>query len=416
MKSSIQQELHVHQFSNGLRLAYLCWNSPVAYTGVFIPTGSRHELENEQGLAHFIEHTLFKGTKKRSSLAIINRLETVGGELNAYTGREETVIHAGFLAEYSQRALELLSDILFHATFPEKELEKEKEVIIDEINDYLDAPDELIFDDFEALLFPDQSFGRNILGTPEQIHAFTPDSARDFIGRNYSADNLVISYVGKMNFEKVRDLVERYFVENQNKKGNPITPPAIPAAQFSKTITKNVQQTHCILGGIAPAACHSDYWTMALLNNYLGGPSMNSVLNVALRERNGYTYSNESNYSAFSDIGYFEIYLASDRQTLPKCMKIIEQELKKLNKISDASLKRMKEQICGQFALASDSGLNRMLSIGKSLQQTGNILTDELLFKKIRSITKDDFVRLAETYLDFERLNILMYQPKTKAK
>lgn len=413
METLNQQKIQIHQFNNGLRLVYYFWNSPVAYTGVFIPAGSRHELEEEQGLAHFIEHTLFKGTKKRSSLSIINRLEVVGGELNAYTGREETVIHASFLAEYSRRTFELLSDILYNATFPDKELEKEKEVIIDEINDYIDSPDELIFDDFEENLFPNQPFGRNILGTPQKVYSFTSQSVQKFIKRNYSNNNMIISYVGKMPFDKARDLVEKFFVDNHqfdSQKKN-ITESPVPSVRFSKVITKKVQQAHCILGGIAPSSCHDDYWTMALLNNYLGGPSMNSILNLALRERHGYTYSNESNYSAYSDIGFFEIYLSSDVQTLPKCLRIIEQELKKLSNISDAMLKRIKEQMCGQIAIAADSGLTRMLSIGKTVQQTGAVMSDEAIFKKIRSISKDDFIRLSEQYLDFDCLNVLMYHP-----
>lgn len=411
MQEIKQQNAHIHQFSNGLRLAHLTWNTPVAHAGLFIAAGSRHELENEQGLAHFIEHTLFKGTKKRRSTAVINCLEQVGGELNAYTGREETVIHASFLSEYSKRALELISDIVFHATFPEKELEKEKEVVIDEINSYLDAPDEFIFDDFEEQLFPNQPFGRNILGTPEGVHQFTQADIIRFIKRNYSTKNMIISYVGNKNFNEIKTLVEKYFVGENGAVSNIMVDPAMVSNSFYKIRQKQVVQSHCVLGGIAPAIKDSDYWAMALLNNYIGGPAMNSVLNMALREKHGYTYSNESNFSAFSDTGIFEIYLATERKTLQKCLKIIENELKNLQKIDAKTLKKMQNQMCGQIAIAADSGLNRMLSMGKTLLQTGTILSIQEVFEKIRKVSCEDLMQVAVSYMNFEKLNVLIYEP-----
>lgn len=401
----------IHRFSNGLSLAYLPWNTPVAHTGIFIATGSRYETENEQGIAHFIEHTLFKGTEKRSSTEVIQRLESVGGELNAYTGREETVIHASFLVEHTDRALELISDIIFHATFPEKELEKEKEVVIDEINSYLDSPDEFIFDDFEEQLYKDQSFGRNILGTPEHVHGFTQFNIRRFIQRNYSSENMVISYVGNKSFDNIRQLVEKYFINNIYPNIQRSIKKAFINNTFKNTLQKSVYQSHCVLGGSAPSVKDSDYWAMSLLNNYIGGPAMNSVLNIALREKHGYTYSNESNFSAFSDTGIFEIYLATDSKTLYKCLKIIEKELKKLVEMNERTLLRIQNQTCGQIAIASDSGLNQMLSMGRSMLQTGTVLSMKEVFGKIKEVTLNDLVQVATKYMNFDNLNFLIYEP-----
>ncbi|MDD4847342.1 MAG: pitrilysin family protein [Bacteroidales bacterium] len=411
MQNFQEENIRIHQFSNGLRLVYLPWNTTVAHTGIFISAGSRHELEQEQGLAHFIEHTLFKGTEKRSSVAVINCLERFGGELNAYTGREETVIHASFLAEYSQLALELMSDIVFHATFPEKEVEKEKEVVIDEINTYLDTPDEFIFDDFEEQLFKNQSFGRNILGTPEQVRKFSQSDILRFIHRNYATDRMVISYVGNKNFDEIRKIVQRLFDGSATiaSKGEVIKP--FVSKIFNRTQSKPVYQSHCVLGGLAPCVTADDFWAMSLLNNYIGGRAMNSVLNMALREKHGYTYSNESNFSAFSDIGIVEIYLATDPQTLPKCLTIIERELNKLPAITKNTLQKMQEQMCGQIALDSDSGLNQMLSIGRSLIQTDKVLSMKEVFEKINTVSLDAIHQVAENYLKMNNLNVLIYKP-----
>lgn len=411
MKKYNEQIIQIHQYINGLKLVYFPWSSPVAHVGVFIASGSRHEMPQEQGLAHFIEHTLFKGTEKRNSTEVINRLESVGGELNAYTGREETVVHASVLAEYSHRALELMSDIVFHATFPHKELEKEKEVVIDEINSYLDSPDEFIFDDFEERLYLNQSFGRNILGTPNYIRRFTQSDIRQFIRRNYSPNNMVISYVGKKSFSDIKCFIEKYFINDIFSGIERTVERASVHNSFYTHLKRNVYQSHCVLGGEAPAVNDTDYWAMSLLNNYLGGSAMNSALNMALREKRGYTYSNESNFSAFSDTGIFEIYLATDSKTLPKCLKIIEKELNKLKDIRETTLLRMKDQICGQIAIASDSGLNQMLSMGKSLIQTGTVLNIESVFEKINAITREELISVAEKYMNFEKLNILIYEP-----
>jgi predicted Zn-dependent peptidase len=402
-----------HSFPNGLRLVYLPWNTPVSHVGVLIAAGSRHETAEEQGLAHFIEHTLFKGTKKRSSTEVLTRLEAVGGELNAYTSREETVVYASFLATRSLRALELLSDIVFDATFPEKELEKEKEVVIDEIDAYLDTPSEQIFDDFEELLFPNQPFGANILGTPKKVRSFTQNHVIQFVKKHYIPENMVISYVGKTPFETVKKHVERLFTRHIVPLASVIIP-AQPAEKFEVKIKKSTHQSHCIVGGVAPSLHSNERVPMLLLNNHLGGPAMSSILNMALREKNGLTYNNESHYYACDDTGIFEIYIGTETKNIDKCLNIIEKELRKITSgtCSAATLKRMKQQYCGQIAIASDSGLNQMFNIGKSVLRTGKVLEFDEIFQQVEDITAAQLLEIAEKYLDFNRFSSLIFTPK----
>ncbi|MDR0364437.1 MAG: insulinase family protein [Bacteroidales bacterium] len=399
-----------HTFSNGLRLIYLPWNTTVAHAGVFVAAGSRNETEKEQGLAHFIEHTIFKGTSRRSSAEILKRLESVGGELNAYTEREETAIYASFLPQYSFRALDLLSDVIFNAVFPEKELEKEKEVVIDEIDSYLDTPSEQIFDDFEEYIFPNQPFGKNILGTPEKVRSFTQQQILHFTQNLYQPERIVVSYVGKVPFRTILNYVERLFDRPNLIKEHKIQP-ALHSKKFDLTIQKPIHQAHCILGGIAPCIASNDRFTMSLLNNYLGGPAMSSLLNMVLREKNGFTYNNESHYSAYSDTGIFQIYLGTEKRNLKKCLRLIAKELDKLCKkpLSTTFLHKIQKQYCGQIAIASDSGLNQMISIGKSLLHTGTVIEMEEMFVKIENISSSHIMDVANQYLHFDKLSILSY-------
>jgi predicted Zn-dependent peptidase len=391
----------------------LPWNTPVSHAGVFVAAGSRHETSEEQGLAHFIEHTLFKGTKKRSSSEVLTRLESVGGELNACTGREATTVYASFLTEHSQRALELLSDIIFDSTFPEKELEKEKEVVIDEIDSYLDTPSEQIFDDFEALLFPNHPFGANILGTPKKVRSFTQNHVIRFVRKHYIPENMVISYVGKTPFETVKKHIEHFFAHQIVPLAS-VTVPAQHSEKFEVKIKKPIHQAHCITGGIAPSLRSDERIAMSLLNNYLGGFAMSSVLNMALREKNGLTYNNESHYDAYSDTGIFQIYIGTETKNIEKCLNIIKKELHKITTTpcSAATLKRMKQQYCGQIAIASDSGLNQMFRIGRNILHTEQIMELEELFQKIETITTDQLLEISKKYLDFDKLSTLIFTPK----
>ncbi len=375
--------------------------------------GSRHETKEEQGLAHFIEHTLFKGTKKRSSVEVLTRLESIGGELNAYTSREETAVYASFLTIHSSRALELLGDVIFDATFPEKELEKEKEVVIDEIDFYLDTPSEQIFDDFEEHLFPDQSFGANILGTPEKVRSFKQNHILQFIKKHYHPERMVVSYVGKMPFEVIKRQIEQCFLRKIDAIHSSVEP-AVYSGKFGIKTKKAIHQSHCVIGSIAPSLQSKERITMSLINNHLGGPAMSSVLNMALREKNGLTYNNESHYDAYSDTGIFQIYIGTEKRNVDKCLSIIKKELDKINtkNYSELTLKKMRQQYCGQIAIASDSGLNQMISIGKSMLHIGKVLEINEIFKQIESISALQILEISNKYLQFDRLSTLIYLPE----
>lgn len=409
MNNNIQQ----HTLPNGIRLVYMPWSTPVAHAGVFVASGSRNEDKETQGLAHFIEHTLFKGTAKRSSTQILTRLESVGGELNAYTSREETAVYASFMSAHTFRALDLLNDIVFHSIFPEKELEKEKEVVIDEIDSYLDTPSEQIFDDFEEHLFPNQPFGANILGTPEKVRSFGREDILRFIETNYTPENIVISYVGNISFKTVKSYIERLFVCPATSRNSHLQP-AVPFEKFEIKSNKPIHQSHCIIGGTAPAIPSPNRHAMSLLNNYLGGPAMSSVLNIVLREKNGFTYNNESHYTAYSDTGTFEIYIGTEKKNIEKSLRLIRKELDKLRTkpLSGASLRQIQQQYCGQIAIAADSGLNQMISIGKSLLHTGHIMELEEVFKKIEDVTAGQIMELANHHLCYDRLSSLIYLPE----
>ena len=279
---------------NGIRLVHQYVDSPVAHCGVILNTGSRDEALQEQGLAHFIEHTIFKGTMKRKSFHILSRLEDVGGELNAYTTKEETAIHASFLAEYYERTMELFSDILINSTFPDQELKREQDVIVGEINSYNDSPSELIFDDFEELIFEGHPIGRNILGTPENVRSFTREDIKRFMNRNYNTDQMVICSVGNITGKRFFHLAERYFSHLPENKRAFLRPRFEGNSAKIKSVEKETFQTHCLIGGLAYDVLHANRIGLVLLNSVLGGQSGNSRLNLALRERNGIAYNLES--------------------------------------------------------------------------------------------------------------------------
>lgn len=405
-------EYQIHQLSNGIRLIHQHNNSPLAYCGLIINAGSRDELENEQGMAHFIEHVLFKGTRKRKSHHIINRLEDVGGELNAYTTKEETCIYAGFLKEHYERSLELISDIAFNSIFPEKELQKEKEVIVDEINSYKDSPAESIFDDFEAYLYPDNSLGKNILGTAETLAGFTKHDILNFIARNYKTNQMIISSNGAIDFKKLVRLVEKHFAKIETQNGT-LNRNGIYAPQnFNIRLQKNTFQTHCIMGTLAFPIKDKRRAQLILLNNLLGGNGMNSRLNMALREKNGYAYNAESNYTSFSDTGYLSIYFGTDKKYLDNCIKLIHKEFKQLRekKLGVLQLKKAKSQLIGQLALSLESRESLMLGTAKTLLHFDKIESINEIHTKIEAITDVQIIEVANELLNENNMINLIYE------
>jgi predicted Zn-dependent peptidase len=350
----LKPEFHIHTLKNGIRLVHRSVDSPVAHLGLFINTGSRDEQPDEHGLAHLIEHMLFKGTTRRKAYYILSRMEDVGGELNAYTTKEETCIHGTFFQQYYSRALELISDIAFHSSFPANELKKERDIILDEINSYKDSPSELIFDEFEELLFDGNPLARNILGSEEGLKTFTPDSMRNFIGRNYSTGQMVVSSVGNIKFKKLVKMFETYFSVPAMKPENHRISAKYDYKPVYRKVERNTYQAHCIIGNLAYKIDDERRLALYLLNHYLGGPGMNSRLNMALRERRGYAYTIDSMYTSYSDTGNITIYYGTDKALIEKCRDIILKELQMLREkpLSEIQLQKARRQVHGHIAIS----------------------------------------------------------------
>lgn len=397
---------------NGIRVVHQYDPGKVAHCGLMLNAGSRDEDEDEHGIAHFIEHVIFKGTEKRNVFQVLNRLEDIGADLNAYTTKEETCVYASFLSQYYNRTLELISDVFFHSTFPQKELEKEKDVVIDEIRSYEDSPGDQINDDFEDLVFAGHPLGRNILGTPKRIRRLKSEAIKNFIRKNYSTDQIVISSIGDIKFEKLSAIVTRYFgsiPENQrNTERIPFTN-FQPAEVLRK---RKIFQTHCVIGGPGYSGRDEKRFVLAFLNNILGGPTLNSRLSVALRERNGITYNIESNYTPYEETGIIAIYFGTSREMLGKALKITDQELKKLRekKLGASALHTARKQLIGQMAIAQDSKANQMLSNAKSILVNDSIIDIDNLIRIVNNITSGQLMETANECLLPGHMSRLIFQ------
>ncbi len=408
----VQTEFLTHTFPNGIRLIHQPDDSQVAHLGVILNTGSRDETAAEHGIAHFIEHCIFKGTRKRRAYHVLSRMEDVGGELNAYTTKEETALYATFLSEDYARAAELLSDILFQSIFPDKELKKEKEVIVEEINSYKDSPSELIFDDFDELVFDGHPIARNILGTFESVRGFGREDIFRFMERNYHTDQMVISSVGSIPFRKLIHLAERHF------GGAPARTRIHSRERFSgyqpgeRSVEKETFQTHCMIGNMAYDANHPRRIVMILLNNLLGGQGMNSRLNLALRERQGMAYNIESSYNTFSDTGLFNVYFGTDNDNYDRALEVVYNEFRLLRekKLGTLQLSRAQRQMTGQLAIAGENHEDLMLTIGKTFLFYNQVDPFNVVFKKIESITAEQILEVANEILDPARMSRLIYR------
>ncbi|MCK9203976.1 MAG: insulinase family protein [Bacteroidales bacterium] len=407
-------ELHTFTLPNGIRLVHHEIPGPVAHCGLLINAGTRDEPDTRHGVAHFIEHTIFKGTARRSVLQVLNRLENVGADLNAYTGKEETVIHATFLNEYYDRTLELFQDIFFHSVFPEKEILKEKQVIIDEIHSYQDTPAEQIFDDFEELLFTGHPLGKNTLGTGKSIHGMKRHDLLDFIYHQYQLDQVVIASVGNISFPRLIRMATRYF-SDQPERGNGIPRnPVKPGNPFNKIVKKRIFQVHCLLGAPAYPFYDERRIALALLNNMLGGPVMNSRLSLALRERNGLTYHNESNYTAYSDTGLITIYFGTEPALYEKALSIVHLELNRLRTemLSVLQLHTIKKQLTGQLVVGQDSNLSNMLALGKSFLIQDRYDPMETIIRRIEQVTARELLDISNEIFNPDCLSCLTFLPK----
>lgn len=403
-----------YEFPSGLRLVHHHKTSDVGHLGFFFRAGSRYENNKKVGLAHFLEHCVFKGTQKRNAIQTISRIDEVGGELNAYTAKEELCLHASFPKEHTFRAIELLSDIATNPTFPDNELVKEKEIILDEINSYLDSPYDKIFDDFEEELFKGHALGNNILGKKEGLNNFTKADLESFVQSYFTKDNLVISFVGDVPFNKVVKSLEKYLDKMPNKRVNDSSEKFTNYQPFNVLRKEANYQAHAIIGGMAPSYKDEERISMTLLMNILGGPALNSSLNILLREKHVLAYGVEANYVPYADIGFWQVYVGSESKNLRKAIALIKKELQKMQKstISNAKLKKAKQQLKGQMALSMDSNSGLMHGFGKSFLAFGQIDTIQQIHNSIDGISAEQLKSLAEKYMDPSQVSILEFDIK----
>ena len=402
----------IFTLENGLQCAFQAQRSSVAHVDVAVHAGARDELDDQQGLAHFLEHNPFKGTSKRKAYHILSRLDDVGGELNAYTTKEETIIHASFLKTDFRRALELLYDVLANSTFPEKELEKEKEVIKDEISSYKDAPGESIFDDFEDHIFRGDPLGRNILGTPESVDGLSRADILEFQSRTYTADRIKLAVVGPFGSERVERSVAELFAGFQFADSN-WENTFKGEGQPDRVVDNLAQfQDHYMVGWRTCGIHGHDRRSLSLLNNILGGPAMNSRLGLNIREKHGIAYNIESYLNLYSDVGMMGIYLGCDPQQTEKAAALVAKEVAKLRetKLGTLQMSKAKKQFLGQMAMSEDNGLNSAVGAARALLHFGRVNDFETVASKIQAITAEQLQDVANAYLVPDRAFELIYK------
>ncbi len=385
--------------------------SPVAYCGYAVNAGARDEEPQEHGLAHFVEHMIFKGTEHHKANYILNRIESVGGELNAYTTKEETFVYSIFMKEHFLRAFDLLTDLVFYSSFPEIEIEKEKDVILDEISSYEDSPSELIFDDFENLLYKEHALGHNILGEEETLERFSTTTGKSFMNRYYTPGNMVFFSMGDIPFNKIVKWAESLFStlpahsSPQKRKV-----PTLSSAS-SLTMSKETHQAHVMIGSHAFSMFDEKRIPMFLLNNIIGGPGMNNRLNVSLREHNGLVYSVESNITSYTDTGLFSIYFGTDPKNKEKAIRLVHREIEKLHetKLTEKQLTAAKKQALGQLGVSIDNREGLFLNMGKSFLHYNFFASMEEVFNQINDITAEGILDIAQTVLAPDKLFMLSY-------
>lgn len=375
--------------SNGLRAVIRQHNSPVEFCGLAINAGSRNENPDEYGLAHFVEHTIFKGTTHRKSWHIINRMESVGGELNAYTSEEVTMVYSAYPAGNTARAMELISDLITDSNFPTEEIDRERDVILDELNSYLDTPSDAIFDDFNDLIFAGSSLGHNILGNEETIRSFSSRDCRNFLDRFYVPDNMVVFYMGPGKIDKIKSIIERYFskLSFRSRKPEQQVPEILPP--FDRYRSLDTHQAHTVIGARVPGMYDNSKFTYALLNNILGGPCMNSRLNVILRERNGLVYSVDSCLTSFTDCGVMTIYFGCDKEDVKRCRKLIFDTIDRLANypLTSRTLDAAKKQYLGQLVLGKANQEQIALGTARATLFHNRVAEPDIIKEHITSIT-----------------------------
>ena len=400
-----------HTFPCGLRVVHIPVSSPVAYCGFAVNVGSRDELNNELGMAHFVEHMIFKGTAKRSSYNILNRMEKVGGELNACTSKEDTFVYSMFLKEDFSRAAELLCDLVCNSVFPEQELVKERDVVLDEINSYRDNPPELIYDEFEEALFSSNPIGHNILGEEQILETFDSPAVSAFFKKWYTPSNMIFFSLGDIPFKKIIALLEKNFTLTDNRQiiHNRVKPLKHDIVNIRSD--KDTHQGHVMIGAPAFEFDNPLRSPLALLNNILGGPGMNSRLNISLREKRGYVYNVESNYTAYSDTGVFSIYFGTDKDDIDKCITLCHKEMARFRDVAMTSsqLESAKRQMRGQIGIASDNKESLIMGSAKLFLHQNRFETVEDAYNRLDKITASQILEVANTIFNPDDLSTIIY-------
>ena len=406
---------NTYTLSNGLRVIHLPSTSPVVYCGYEIAAGTRDEEPGEEGLAHFVEHVTFKGTARRSSLQILNTLERVGGDLNAFTQKEDTVYYAAILKEHLPKAVDVLTDIVFHSTYPQTEIDKEVEVICDEIESYNDSPAELIYDDFENILFEGHPLGHNILGNADRVRKFTTEDALRFARKYYRPENAIFFAYGDVEFEKLVRLLEK---EERGEKGEERGERKEEREMLSGSASsfvireKGTHQAHVMLGTRGYDILHPLRIPLYLLNNLLGGPGMNARLNISLRERNGLVYTVESTMVSYGDTGLWGVYFGCDPHDAKRCLRLVRRELDKIieKPLTDSQLKAAKRQLKGQIGIACDNREQFALDFGKSFLHYGWEKDITSLYSQIEDVTAEQIQQVARELMSEDRITTLIYK------
>lgn len=392
----------INTLSNGLRVVSHRRDGLVSYIGVVVNVGSRDEDNAHEGLAHFVEHTIFKGTEKRRAWQISSRMESVGGELNAYTSKEETMVYTNSPAGYEERGLELLADLISSSNFPQSEIDKEKEVIVEEIYSYLDSPSDRVYDEFEELAYKGSGLSHNILGTPDSVRAMQSRDCRSFLDRFYLPGNMVVYCVTPLGDEEIVRKVEKYFGGMRNVPVEHHRVAVPPLISFDEHRDNGTHQANTIMGTRAFGRKDPRRHALFLLNNYLGGPCMNSKLNRELREKRGYVYAVESNVSLMSDTGLLLVYFGCDPSNVKKCRRLIEREIESLcsSTMSEQAFEKVKRQYCGQLISSSDHIENRAMSLGKSVLYFDEVYDIPATIKNIMRVSASEMRDVAQLIFD----------------
>mgnify|MGYP002856342315 CR=1 FL=1 len=409
MKEEIFQQAVL---DNGIRFIHRHRGGEIAHVALMMGTGSRDEAEKEEGMAHCIEHMMFKGTTHRRPYHILTCLDCVGGDLNAFTTKEETCVHASFLAQHYKRACDLIADLAFNATFPEAELVKEKEVILDEVNSYKDTPSEEIYDMFEDLLFENHSLGHNILGSAETVGSFTHDDIVRFRNRHYSTRDMVVASTGDLSFNKAYNIVNQHFSKYPDNGTSQERTAFVRQSPKNKVEHRDSHLAHCIIGGLAPDYKSGEKLKMVMLNNILGGPGMNSRLSLNIREKYGFAYTIESQYNAYSDTGLFCVYMGVAPDSLEKAITLVHKELDKLknNKLGVLQMAKAKQQLSGQLALGREYAMHDLLTSVRSVVMNEPVTYMDEVLRKIDNLSADDIMQMANQVYDEANLNMLVFK------